>query len=529
MKRNLVLVALFLFGLTFATSAWAQVAFQMSTQPRNVRVEGENEAVGASTLAATSAGLISVNSTLTITFAAGSIATNITNVPTVGYTLAGVSASAACNGAAIGANISNCVAPTTGNTLTITFAAFGPTAVGDNIVVSGVRVNANAAGLGATISATASSTVPAGAHPITFFITNSGPVASVMASTTVTVTKATGGILTCVASNSGTFTVGIAENFNQAFTTAAEETAFGAAPAGGATVPTELVVSFTGLPKGVTIQLIDAGAGASATSGTLSASVTPAVNGTAGAAGAITLGVLGAVQPLGLTTAAASTVTFTVAVTAAAVTGSNQFFTLDFVASTAANITPGPVSESAVVTLTSTATAANSDAPLFVANTQGSGLAFGISDCVTNLLFPWVTFNSGMGYDTGIAIANTTTDPFVAGGAVAQAGACTLYGYPTTTPSAPAVGTAVTYTTPSVPSGATWAQAISTISAFTGGFSGYIIAICGFQNGHGFAQISDFLGTNGAVSQGYKALVIPSPALSSRNAANAGKGEGLLE
>jgi len=528
MKRNLVLVGLFLFGLMLSAPAWAQVAFQMSTLQRDVRVEGTTEAAGAATLAATSAGSINATSTISVAYAAGSIPTTILKgTGLVSYTLAGVThAAAACAGTtavpvAIGAQITNCVI--SGNTLTITFAALGPTAVGDNIVITGVRVNANSPGLGAVISATATATVPAGAAPITFFITNTGTVAVVMNTSTVVVTAATGGILTCVAGGTtkdGNVT--ITENFNQAFTTAAQETAFGPAGTGGAVKDTELTVSFGVLPKGVTVTLDDS----TGTSTTLGATVTESIGATHQN---IAAGVLAAAvaSPSDGKTA----MVFTIDITAAAVTGSNQAFSLDFKAANAAPITPGPVSVTATVAITSAAVASHNDVPVFVANTQtGSpGLLFGISDCVTNMLFPWVTYAPAWGYDTGIAIANTTTDPFTTGSAAPQTGTCTLTGYPTANPNVPAAGTAVTYTTPSVPSGTTWANSLSAIPAFSasGAFSGYIIAVCRFQNAHAFVQISDWLGTSPAVSQGYIGLIIPNPALVARNPAGAGNGEQL--
>ena len=41
------------------------------------------------------------------------------------------------------------------------------------------------------------------------------------------------------------------------------------------------------------------------------------------------------------------------------------------------------------------------------------------------------------------------------------------------------------------------------------GFQGYMIAQCGFQYAHGFAFITNGVGANGGLSQGYLAGVIP--------------------
>jgi hypothetical protein len=153
-----------------------------------------------------------------------------------------------------------------------------------------------------------------------------------------------------------------------------------------------------------------------------------------------------------------------------------------------------------------------------------------VSACSTSLLFTFLTNQAG--FDTGFEISNTSTDPF---GTPAQNGTCTLNWYGT----GPAAGTATT--TPSVASGNYYANLVSTVAP---GFQGYMIAVCNFQFGHGFAFISDGYGQPGkGLSQGYLASVIPTPGLQLvgggtagvRNAsdasltANKGSGEGLAQ
>ena len=62
----------------------------------------------------------------------------------------------------------------------------------------------------------------------------------------------------------------------------------------------------------------------------------------------------------------------------------------------------------------STANAASSSLPIprFIDNARPPPTAFRIDQCVTNLLFPFVTNQAG--FDTGIAISNTSRDPFAA-------------------------------------------------------------------------------------------------------------------
>jgi hypothetical protein len=134
-----------------------------------------------------------------------------------------------------------------------------------------------------------------------------------------------------------------------------------------------------------------------------------------------------------------------------------------------------------------------------------SRTAFSISTCVTNLLFPFVT-NQG-GFDTGLAISNTSDSPFTAAAPV-QSGNCKLnyYGNTTGGGAAPAAQTTTTplnggqHMTLTLSSGGT-----NGIVA-TPGFQGYIIAQCNFQYAHGFAFISD-LGAQ-RLAEGYLALVM---------------------
>jgi hypothetical protein len=116
----------------------------------------------------------------------------------------------------------------------------------------------------------------------------------------------------------------------------------------------------------------------------------------------------------------------------------------------------------------------------------------GFTLCTTALLYPYVINTNG--FDTGLAIANTTTDPF---GTSPQAGTCALYFYgssaPTTNP----------FISPSIASGTVYANLASTLAA---GFSGYMIANCNFQDAHGFAFVSD-VGAR-LLAMGYLPLIL---------------------
>lgn len=128
--------------------------------------------------------------------------------------------------------------------------------------------------------------------------------------------------------------------------------------------------------------------------------------------------------------------------------------------------------------------------------------------CATYLLFPYV-INTGDGaYDTGISIANTSADPASIGSTPA-AGDVTLYFWSGTGTTNPAP---VTFKTGLAGGN----SAIDTLSNILKGakFQGYMIAVCNFTLGHGFAFInSPSPGTGGQFAMGYIANVITNPRL----------------
>jgi len=153
----------------------------------------------------------------------------------------------------------------------------------------------------------------------------------------------------------------------------------------------------------------------------------------------------------------------------------------------------------------STVTTASSSAPIpRFADTSTARTIFTISACTTNLLFVFLTNQAG--FDSGIAISNTSVDPF---GTAPQSGPCKLnyYGETTGGGAAPAAQTSAV-----VPAGKQLLAVLSTGGnygiAATPGFQGYMIAQCQFQYAHGFAFISD-VGAN-RVSEAYLALILDS-------------------
>jgi hypothetical protein len=129
--------------------------------------------------------------------------------------------------------------------------------------------------------------------------------------------------------------------------------------------------------------------------------------------------------------------------------------------------------------------------------------------CQTTLLFPFVT--NQLGFNTGIAIANTSADNLALTGktfATAQGGTCQLFFYGTNT-GAPAANAAGASVVPD-PNGNLASGNVSTflIGNVAPGYQGYMIAVCPFNYAHGYAFLTYGLTTNTGVAEGYIAEVL---------------------
>ena len=171
--------------------------------------------------------------------------------------------------------------------------------------------------------------------------------------------------------------------------------------------------------------------------------------------------------------------------------------------------------------------------PTFAQADSGPITVVSIIPASTTLLLPYALVLAP--YDTGLAVANTTADPFGSsgGGATAQAGTITLNFFPTATAGGGA-GTPFSLTTSStirpgaglssdgtLAAGATWtvllSQALSAAGQ-TGNFVGYVFIQTNFLNAHGTATISDFR----TYSLAANVLVLSPPQTLSRTAALTG-------
>jgi len=137
-----------------------------------------------------------------------------------------------------------------------------------------------------------------------------------------------------------------------------------------------------------------------------------------------------------------------------------------------------------------------------------SATVINIVQAETDMLISYAVKNSS-GFDTGISLSNTSTDPFGAiNGATPNDGTCTLNFYPqgsgssfsyTTAAGAPGSGLASGGV---LAAGKTWTvglgELLGAISGAPTTFSGYIFVRCSFTNAHGSAYITDYKGFTSA-------------------------------
>jgi hypothetical protein len=174
-----------------------------------------------------------------------------------------------------------------------------------------------------------------------------------------------------------------------------------------------------------------------------------------------------------------------------------------------ANITITPAGNTLTVAAPNALTTVAHDATLTGNGTPASPLSVAqpiIGTQTTTLLFPFVS--SQAGFDTGIAITNTSLDTV---GTTPQSGTCAI-NYFGTVSGGGAVPPPQTTNAP-VPGGGQLVFILSTGGSLgiTGapGFQGYLMVTCNFQYAHGFAFITDGPIGTASVGTSYLALIVP--------------------
>ena len=182
---------------------------------------------------------------------------------------------------------------------------------------------------------------------------------------------------------------------------------------------------------------------------------------------------------------------------------------LAYVANTSNNLPTlgSATADGQLAPLSTTATASSTATiPRFVEDTVNNNKAlFTINACRSNLLFPFIV--NGGGYETGLAIVNTTKDPW---GTQSQTGNCTVVFYGRSGTSDVCL---TQQSNKSISGGQflAWTLGGGGDVPATPNFTGYAIAQCNFQYGHGFAFITDTRVER--VAHGYLALVLDDPIL----------------
>lgn len=314
------------------------------------------------------------------------------------------------------------------------------------------------------------------------------------------------------------FFMSLQEGFAGAFKTRADETGSGTGAA-TASSGTRIKIVFNNVPTGLSIYMPTTVAAGNATGAQLAA--TSSETGSFSAVSAATSPAAVSGLNLFLVPVSGTSATAIYEVTASAAAFVNNFaISVDFVA--AANTITNYLTNPTLSFTTSLApqlSTAASQIPGFspTATDIVTTNTITFKPCTTTLLFPFVT--NANGFETGIAISNTTKDSFSTPN---QNGTCTLNFYASgvagaTNPSA--------VTAPNLAEGAnqpylagenyafTLTQALGVNASNPATFQGYIIAQCNFVNAHAFAYILGglqpgmFVNPNNT-AMGYLALVL---------------------
>jgi hypothetical protein len=523
--RKLALVALALtFLLTGATLYAQSPHFILSSTQTIVRQFGQTEVVGDLTLTCTAlgAGTFPPNSAITVIF---NNITGITNSTNGGFAVTsnvpdqtgGINTveayvesefhpptTAATAITIVTASVNTVVANS------ITIVVTGTAAPTDIIRVHGIRVNVNPDVPGTPITANVIGTPP---NALVIDNVTSIPVALVLAPLSDTnVTRATP-VLACATARTGqaTGTVSVSELFSSALTTLTDERDRDHTPTGVVGQPlngtikvpgsgTQLKLSFANIPLGVIVTVQRD----SSTSPTLLLSAAQTFENT--------------------TTAAGASKSFSFTVNASDKTA-NETAVFEVTFQADPTVIPSPpvipanpitVSVTLAPNITTetnnfTGEVAASSILSFLANPTPPKAIGSLASCVTNLLCKFITTATGAvpggGYDTGLAISNTSADIFGDFGATPQTGACRVFLFGDGGTSTNINKGTPVFTTPPVVAGH---SAVFDMK-FTGqagvGFQGYGIIQCDFQFAHAEAIIADQQFST--FSHGYDCLVIP--------------------
>jgi len=271
---------------------------------------------------------------------------------------------------------------------------------------------------------------------------------------------------------------------------------------GSANTATQITITYANIPATATVWVpVSETITTGGTSTTLTTTGTPPTSGPfsgafAGAAGT-TYGAFVAFTPSSGTVV----VTYTTSLVGTGAAGA-QTWVIPTVVTFAANsaAAQGPMTAQAAYAPVGAITGPASVIPTFLASTLPAASGSSIIICQTSVLFPFVT--NQLGFDTGLVLANTSTDVLGFGGTSAakpNSGTCLLsfFGAGAPTPSSGVADPLGVNTT-----GGTHAFLLSSVAP---GFQGYVIATCPMLYIHGYAFIEFNLTQSSGVVEGYLA------------------------
>jgi hypothetical protein len=501
-----VLMPTFLLGIIFGLSGVAQAQYNCTTTAVPTPIvsrTGHTEPMGSVTVTCTPTGALSTNTAIfSVNYGPGATIANRATYPAgKGIAVVGTGNFAT---ATLSTGANGQPAAVAGSVVNVTIPPIASTTAVSSFTITNVLASPNAAG-----------TAEGGSLSGVLTQSTVGTDYTVLSNTAVVASQALSGILpggvqvlttggltsSGVVIGSGAFSVKITENYASQFQSQAQFNG------GFSTNSVQLNLVFSGIQPGMTLT----GCSASSTSGAVFA--TP-------------------------TTLSSFTNTLVVNFTAPM-----DLVNIDSVTVGCSGITPGTtVTTFPPVTLQVTL------APVGLAGVQGAlGVpgtgtdlipryqstlipaapltVIGTSSLITDLLIPQAIY--GTGFNTGIAISNTTADPFgtANGGATPTAGSIIFQGFGESVTAA-GVRTPVTFTANmgSIAPGTTKSLLLSDIltagGVSTAGcgtatglstcFTGYIFAIANFTNAHGTTFIADVNFGSGSTkfSQGVPVLVL---------------------
>jgi hypothetical protein len=516
-----VLCALLIFGS--ALSAYAAVNYTVLTTPLDAVKNGVAEQMGEVKLQlTTAAGTIATSDTITVLYGGATIANVIPAGGAVGPAGGGSSAAYAVPNGIVVTTTAGFPAFTvttnnssTGGQVIITFNGPGAPAVGDNITIDGVRASVVGKSIGAIIS-TQFSASPTGSSS---FITTTAPTVAIVIDN-FTLTPNDDSIVVsapqCQAAG-GTIEFKITEKDRDVFVQYVATTTLATPPSvtGRAAVlqrfggnrNSQIHLVINNLQSGVKIYWPGSVVNAS--------------------------GVASHLELLSQSTAGDDAIyEFSTPDQAASDAAAEDFhFAIPIVAShTSGNI-------EVVVPATAALGTSTIQAQMYPPNPSGSTAQPRFDDplntaqdflavvrCVTNILFEWAGVDAANGYETGVAIANTSFDE----GAIVpttapQEGSINIYFYPRTDGADQTAPTPIT--TAVIKAGDVYSNTFGGLGASK---FGYAIAVCSFQYAHGFAFITQSDATGLRVAQGYTGLIIPDASIHGKRLAGPdGSGESL--